>query len=140
MAITTHKGKHLIGDGLEFQRLSPLLSWQEAWQQAGRHGAGEEAENSISGAEGNRQRDGLSFWDFKVHPIVIHFLQQRHTHSNKANFLIVPLLMSLWRPLFYSNYHNKTIWKLSITSKYFGSNMILKKQSENILNEKGGHI
>jgi hypothetical protein len=25
------KKKHLIGDGLQFQRLSPLLSWWEGW-------------------------------------------------------------------------------------------------------------
>jgi hypothetical protein len=28
-----------IGAGLEFQRFSPLSSWWEAWQCAGRHGA-----------------------------------------------------------------------------------------------------
>jgi hypothetical protein len=33
---------------LTVQRFSPLSSWQEAWQYAGRHGAGE-AEGSISG-------------------------------------------------------------------------------------------
>jgi hypothetical protein len=26
----------------------------------------------------------LSFWNFKAHPTVTHFLQQNHTHSNKA--------------------------------------------------------
>ena len=31
---------------LTIQRFGPLLSWQEAWQHAGRHGAGEVAENS----------------------------------------------------------------------------------------------
>jgi hypothetical protein len=34
--------KHLIGAGLQFQKLSLLSSWWEAWLQAGRHGAGEE--------------------------------------------------------------------------------------------------
>jgi hypothetical protein len=33
-----YKG-HLIGDGLHFQRFSPLSSWQEAWQHVDRHGA-----------------------------------------------------------------------------------------------------
>ena len=28
----SYKGKHLIGAGLQFQRFSPLSSWQEAWQ------------------------------------------------------------------------------------------------------------
>jgi hypothetical protein len=27
-----YKGKHFTGAGLQFQRFSPLLSWQEAWQ------------------------------------------------------------------------------------------------------------
>jgi hypothetical protein len=26
----------------------------------------------------------LSFWDLKAHPLVIHFLKQDHTYSNKA--------------------------------------------------------
>ena len=34
------KGKHLMRDVLSFQRFSPL-SWQEAWQCAGRHGTRE---------------------------------------------------------------------------------------------------
>ena len=37
----SYKGKHLIGAGLQFQRYRPLSSWQEAWQQAGKHGAEE---------------------------------------------------------------------------------------------------
>ena len=40
----SHKGKCLIGPGLQFQRFRPLLSWQEAWQHAGQHGAGQRAE------------------------------------------------------------------------------------------------
>ena len=31
---------------LQFQRFSPLSSWQEAWHCAGRHGAGEGAESA----------------------------------------------------------------------------------------------
>jgi hypothetical protein len=41
----SYKGKHLIG--LQFQRLSLLLLWQETWQHACRHGA-REAEGSTS--------------------------------------------------------------------------------------------
>ena len=37
----SYKEKHLIGAGLQFQRFSPLSSWWEAWQRAGRHGAEE---------------------------------------------------------------------------------------------------
>ena len=36
----SYKGIHLIGAGLPFQRFSPLSSWQEAWQYAGRYAAG----------------------------------------------------------------------------------------------------
>jgi hypothetical protein len=44
----SYKGKHLIGAGLQFQRFSPLLSWWEARQRAGKHGSGEKAESSTS--------------------------------------------------------------------------------------------
>ena len=47
MTKAIHKGKHLFGDGLQFQRFSPLQSWWEAWQCAGRHGVGG-AESSTS--------------------------------------------------------------------------------------------
>jgi hypothetical protein len=36
-----------------------LLSWQEAWQYTGRHGAGEEAESSASGSSGRKERKAL---------------------------------------------------------------------------------
>ena len=36
----SYKGKYLIGSDLEFQRFSPLSSWQEEWQCAGRPAAG----------------------------------------------------------------------------------------------------
>lgn len=36
-------------------RFSPLLSWQEARQHAGRHGAREGAEKSTSGSEGSQE-------------------------------------------------------------------------------------
>ena len=44
----SYKGKRLDGAGLQFQRFHPLSSWREAWQHAGRHGAGEGAESPIS--------------------------------------------------------------------------------------------
>lgn len=43
--------KYLIGAGLQVQRFSPLSSWWEAWQHAGRCGAEEGAEGSTSGRE-----------------------------------------------------------------------------------------
>jgi hypothetical protein len=36
----SYKEKHLIGAGLQFHRFSPLSSWWEVWEGAGRHGAG----------------------------------------------------------------------------------------------------
>ena len=44
----SYKEQHLIGAGLQFQRLGPLLSWWQAWECPGRHGAGEGAESSTS--------------------------------------------------------------------------------------------
>lgn len=41
------KRKHLIESLLTIQRFSSLLSWREAWWQAGRHGIGEVAESYI---------------------------------------------------------------------------------------------
>ena len=47
----SYKGEHLIGAGLWGQ--SPLLSWQEAWQHAGRHGAGEGVKSPTFGLAGS---------------------------------------------------------------------------------------
>jgi hypothetical protein len=44
----SYKEKYLIGPGFQFQRFGPLSPWWEAWQHAGRHGAGERAERSTS--------------------------------------------------------------------------------------------
>ena len=52
----SYKEKHLTGTGLQFQRFSPLSSWQEAWQYSDRH-AGEVAESSTSGSTGSRKRE-----------------------------------------------------------------------------------
>ena len=48
--------KENIELGLTVQWFSPLLSWQEAWWRAGRHGAGEVTVISISGWAGSRKR------------------------------------------------------------------------------------
>jgi hypothetical protein len=37
---SSYKGQRLIGAGLQALRISPLSSWLEAWQPAGRRGAG----------------------------------------------------------------------------------------------------
>ena len=42
----SYKGKHLTEASL--QRFSPLSSWWETWQSAGRHSAGERAQSSTS--------------------------------------------------------------------------------------------
>jgi hypothetical protein len=54
---TLIKEKHLIEAGLQVQRFSPLFSWWGAWQNAGRHGAGEGAEQSSSKSAGSRKRE-----------------------------------------------------------------------------------
>ena len=50
------KKKHLIGVCLQFQKFSPLSSWQEAWQCTGQHGTWEGAERSTSCSTGRRRR------------------------------------------------------------------------------------
>ena len=48
MTNNSYKVQHFIGAALQVQRFSPLSSWQEARQPAGRHGTGEGAEGSTS--------------------------------------------------------------------------------------------
>jgi hypothetical protein len=56
MAKAYHKGKHLVGASLQFQRFSPLPSGQEMWWHTGRHGAGGVAASSTSGSADSRKR------------------------------------------------------------------------------------
>jgi hypothetical protein len=49
--------KENISLGLTIQRVSPLWPWQEAWWQAGRHGAGKVAKSSTSRSAGSRKRE-----------------------------------------------------------------------------------
>ena len=61
------KLKYLIGTGLQFQRFSPLSSWQKAWWHTGRHGAGEGTESSTSRSTGSRKRKSLGLaWAFET--------------------------------------------------------------------------
>jgi hypothetical protein len=54
MTMATHKGKHLTGSGLQFQRFNPLLSWQKkALQRAGTYGAGEVLHVDLQAAAGD---------------------------------------------------------------------------------------
>jgi hypothetical protein len=50
----SYKVQHSIKADLQVQRFSPLLSWQEAWQAAGRRGAGG-TESSTSHSEGKQK-------------------------------------------------------------------------------------
>jgi hypothetical protein len=71
-----------MGAALKVQRFSPLSSWQEAWQHAGGHDAGEVAESSTSGSISSRKREILGLlglWKPQNPPTVAHFLQQGHT-------------------------------------------------------------
>ena len=80
-----YKGQHLIKAGLQLQRFSPLSLWQEAWQHAGRHGAGG-AESSTSLSKGGQEQTFSSELGGASEPILIVtlFLQQGHTYSNKV--------------------------------------------------------
>lgn len=46
ISIANHIKKHVIESNLQFQRFSPLLSWEEAWSHTVRHSAKEKDENS----------------------------------------------------------------------------------------------
>jgi hypothetical protein len=83
------KEKHLIRTCLQFQRLSPQLSWWEALQHEGRHGTGGVSESSTP--RSTRQQEetlGLA-WTFEtaksmlasdiIPPTRPHPLQQCHT-------------------------------------------------------------
>lgn len=61
----SYKRKKFIGAGLWFQRFCPLLSRQETCLYAGRHGAIEDAESSLSGSESIRKR--MSYWAWHEH-------------------------------------------------------------------------
>jgi hypothetical protein len=55
----SYKEKHFVEAGLQVQRFSPLLPWQEAWWHAGRHGAGEGAKSFTSVSAVSRKRETL---------------------------------------------------------------------------------
>ena len=54
-----YKENHFTGAGLWVQRLSPSLSWQEAWLRAGRNDAGEGTESSSSRSASSRKSEPL---------------------------------------------------------------------------------
>lgn len=86
MAMVTSKRKHLNGTCLQFQKFSSLLSWQETWLHAGRHGTGEVTESihldpqSLSQWPWHRLLKGQS-----LH-LETDFLQQGQNYFNKATF------------------------------------------------------
>ena len=55
MPMTTLTKKALNWGWLTVQGFSPLLSWREAWQLAGRHSSGEGTESSTSESAGSRK-------------------------------------------------------------------------------------
>lgn len=104
-----YKGKHLVGACLQFQKFRPLSSWEEAWQQAGRHSAGEGAEFYIQ----IHRQQGKRLWAWLEHlkpqsptpsdvlPPVGHTYSHKATPSNPCQ--VVPLsndqtlkMVSLW--------------------------------------------
>lgn len=95
-----HGSSYLIGADFPFQRFSPFLSCQEAWQHAGRHDTGEGAETSICGSESSRKSkldldpDGLPPWHISSNEVKV-------TPPNPSPVLSVPVdgifkYMSLW--------------------------------------------
>jgi hypothetical protein len=87
----SYKGKHFAGAGLQVLRFS-LLSWQEAWQCAGRHGT-READSSTS----SKGKQEMTFFQAarkrvsKPTPTVTHFLQKAIPTLTRPNLLRVPL-------------------------------------------------
>ena len=77
------------------QKSSPLLSWQEAWQHAGRRGPRKGAESSTTGKQQAEKvtQARLELTKLQSPPPVTHFLQQGHTYSNKA---ILPNSATPW--------------------------------------------
>jgi hypothetical protein len=87
----SYKGKHFIGAGLQFHRLSPLSSWWVAWQHAGRYGAGEGADSFSSVSKSNRKRETLGLvWAFETSKAHLKY----HISFNKATptgpYLLTP--------------------------------------------------
>ena len=82
----SYKRQHLTGAGLQVLRCNLLSSQKEAWQCPGRHSTGG-TESSASSSEGLQEETDFQAARKRVlksMPIMLHFLQQGHTHSNKA--------------------------------------------------------
>jgi hypothetical protein len=77
------EGNSLIGSGLQFQRFSPLSSWWEAWQHAGRHWV-RGAKSSTSWSAENQEEDFISHWVELQHRRPQSPSHQGNISSNKA--------------------------------------------------------
>jgi hypothetical protein len=63
--INSCKGKHVTG--IDSQRFSPLLAWQDAQQHTDRHDAGAVAERSTSGCASSKKNKTLGLaWTFET--------------------------------------------------------------------------
>jgi hypothetical protein len=83
------------------------LSWEEAWQHADRHGAGEVAEFYIW-IPRQQERVTLACLEHLKHPpTVALFLQQ--SRFNKEVFLIAPFPMGPWGPFSFNTPHRQKI-------------------------------
>ena len=133
----SYKGKHFIGAGLQFERLSTLSSWWEAWQLTGRYGAwnwelyiliqrqpGRDGLSSPGSQEESLFHVGRSLNTRSPQSLPV----QWHTSSNKATpnsaiYLVQP----------YSNHHRMytlfvAVWLFSImisSSIHFPANGII---------------
>ena len=95
--INSYKEKHLIGAVLQFQRFSPLSTWQHA----SRPGAGEEAETSTSGSASSRKRETLGLaWTFEtLKPTTIDTLSAQKSKGLKVHILILELIAWLTKSI-----------------------------------------
>jgi hypothetical protein len=86
---TLIKANIYLGDGLQFQRFSPFLSWQKAWQPKEDMVWEKEMRVPHFDLKATRKRLSPLHWLELEHisehiSTVTHFLQQDHTYFNKA--------------------------------------------------------
>jgi hypothetical protein len=86
----SYKWEHLLGAGLQFQRVSSLSSWWETRQHTGRQGTRVELrvlhlDCPAAGREGHGAwLEHLKLQSTPLPLPMAHFLQQGYTYSNKA--------------------------------------------------------
>lgn len=80
----SHKGKHSTGAGSRLQRFSPLSSWREAWQHAGRNGSGKELRILLLILKQQKETIVGGLKSPKPAPTVTYVVQQGHAYFSRA--------------------------------------------------------